>query len=303
MCPTCLYTGVAAAAQTDGKPEVDCKSVSAPEVDLTDAQCQELHFFFYTYVGLPIKNVRKATYHRDDAPWHKRTLLVDKNLVSFSSDGVCDFFRDGLYREPGSEIKTVAQAISKEKAFECALPLIKYCNAPVDIEDFEFWFDSQNKKPEDSLERCSWDIKHRYKYEGLPYIGPFLSITISAYSGRVDRFAYRAPTPPRPEPSTPISMEDAAQITQAWITKKDNKTTRGRGSLVRDTVEKTVKVVCLPNTRSGKDITRMRPLEARYCWGVPFTWMEDTFDGSRVGESYAAVDMETGEIIAAFGEL
>ena len=303
MCSTCLYTGVAAGAQTNGKPEVDCKSVSAPEVDLTDAQCHALHYFFSSIAGLPVMNIKKVPVNQQESPWLVTEILVDRSSVAFSADGVCLFFRAGIYSESGSESKTVAQAISKEKAFEYALPVIRYCNAPLDLGEYECWFDNEGKKLEDSLERCRWRFRHRYKHENLAYIGPTLSITVSAYSGRLDLFIYRAPTPPRPEPSTPISMEDAAQITQAWITKKDNKTTRGRGSLARDTVEKTVKVVCLPNTQSGKDITRMRPLEARYCWGVPFTWMEDTFDGSRVGESYAAVDMETGEIIAAFGEL
>lgn len=303
MCPTCLYTGVAAAAQTDGKPEVDCKSVSAPDVEITDSQCQSLNFFFTTFLKLPIKEIRKAFYTPEDNPWQVGRFMVDGNEVALSTEGVCWFARGDTYHEAGSETKRVDQAISKEEAFEHALPFIKYCNAPVDPGDYEFRFDKEQKKPEESLERCSWKLTHHYRHEGLAYIGPVFSVTVSAYSGRLNYLYYRKPTSPEPEPVTPITKAEAVQAARAWVAKRDNRATHGRGTVPNDALEKTAKVVCFPNKYCWTNMERLRPNQARYCWAVPFSWSQDTYDGSMVAHSYAAVEMATGQVIAGFGNL
>ena len=298
-----MCQGLSTLAASTEVSVTDCRSVSLPDVVITDSQCQALNFFFTTFLNLPIKQIRNAVYRPEDTPWQFGRFMVDGNEVAVSTAGVCWFARGDTYHEAGSETKRVDQAISKEEAFENALPLIRYCNAPVDPGEYEFWFDDEQKKPEDSLEHCYWRLRHHYKHEGLAYIGPVLSIRVSAYSGRVNIFNYHAPTRPEPEPATPITKAEAVQATRTWVVKRDNRTTRGRGTVPNDAIEKTAKVVCFPNKRSWYSMERLRPNQSRYCWAVPFSWSEDTYDGSMVGHSYAAVEMATGQVIAAFGDL
>jgi hypothetical protein len=211
---------------------------------------------------------------------------------------ICRFIR-ATESEPGIEKSTLDQALSREKAFAAALPVLAYCKGPADMAEYDFDFAGNGKKPSDNLEGCDWIIRHRYSYQGVLCLGPILTARVSAYSGRLESLTFWPPTFPNSYPLLPIAPEAAVQAAMKW--QKTSKTAgRLRATFAPDAAKNTTKVIAWPNGGNNRDKEPAKvPSDvARYYWRVPFSWTEERFDdGVNTFNATILVDIETAEVI------
>jgi hypothetical protein len=219
------------------------------------------------------------------------------------NDTICHFFRSrSADDESGIENSTLGQAISREKAFASALPVLTYCKGPTEIADYRCEFIGGWKKPTDSLKGCVWTFTHSYAYKGTSCLGPILSVDISAYSGRLESMEYWPPTIPKFEPTTAISKDAALKAAAKW--QKDSQTFGKLSALFApDAIQNTKRVIAWPNGGNNRDKepAKVPSDEARYYWQVPFSWTEDAYGNtSNTFNATILVDMETSEVIGVF---
>jgi hypothetical protein len=82
VCIATLCAGLPTLAESAGTPEADCKSISGPDVILSDAQCQALQYFFSNLIGFPVAKITTRASSPLDAPWMLTEIMVNVRNVN-----------------------------------------------------------------------------------------------------------------------------------------------------------------------------------------------------------------------------
>ncbi len=184
-----------------------------------------------------------------------------------------------------------APCISQTKAFEAALPILRYHGLPQDEAQYRFY-----KRDEGPGFGNTWSVSYRNPtIDGFPCINGFMSVDICAETGTIHGFHYSLPISPAPLWKPVLSKENAIAIARKWA---DDTAKRpgDRVSIDDDNIAKVRRVVVAAADVFTPGATG-RPFKhkAYHCWEIPVLFSEMGFSLYPGRSMYVRVD--TGYVL------
>jgi len=185
---------------------------------------------------------------------------------------------------------TKDNAIPKEKALETARQLLKRLEVSAEFDENKVQYRDSVEEVRDDLKGAEWSVSGVLKYKNIPYFGSGVRVVVSAYSGKVLAYSYRAVGPAPERLDEKIDSSQATEAATAFLKSKSPEAAmemRGQPQ----------KIIALPNNfwTHGQG-EPLRPAEkSRLCWLVNMI---------PAGGGYpfmVFVDAETGEICGGMG--
>ncbi len=181
--------------------------------------------------------------------------------------------------------------IGKDRAMETARDVLTELNVDATLEADEMKFRNTDQQAPEDVSQAEWVATGMLNYEGIPYFGSGVRVSISAVSGRVSSYSYRPVGPP------PASTEERIDANQAADAVKTFWATRFPSAPDLDFRGVPKRVITLPNncwTRG--DGQPLAPAEtSRLCWLV---YTVPSVSGYL---TILYVDAQTGEICGGMG--
>jgi hypothetical protein len=213
------------------------------------------------------------------------------------SDGI--IFRYSIFNskdvrnEPGTQGKTIDDAISEDEAFAAAKSILEFYGLPLRHTEYTAYFlDSGTLEAENDLAGSYWTIQYQYKFNDIPCRQMGIRVVISPLSGKIVSINFEPRSiPERPQES--LSKEESIVNVLKWL-KNTPRFSSKEFSLVSDGI---IEVIApeIKGFTFHKLVTRDEKikLDSKYCWEIPLVYTTHRHESSM--KLWA--NQETGEVV------
>ena len=241
---------------------------------------------FCSSIGLPYRMISV-----NDGAYNIRISLDGTTIYFFNQKGWSSSETDIV------EGKGHADAISETNAFTFAIPLLNYLGFPTQKDDYKIVFCDNAYKTTSSVEDlwgASWLISKDLYSNGKRCRGRYLTVIISAASGKIVSFIHKPVIHPQNTMNVQVTYASAQQAALAWLTAAPYFT--GKSPTINTSNTQGEVVIAQKEGSSQENTLCEDAISTYYCWEVNFDFIEN--EKSNPGKIW--VNVETGEVIGDY---